>query len=51
MVTEKVILKSLPKVLKTVDLPLGKKIQGKVRDIYFKDKKKNPNYNRPPVGL
>ncbi len=40
MVTEKVILKSLPKVLKTVDLPLGKKIQGKVRDIYFKDKKR-----------
>lgn len=40
MITEKVILKSLPKVLKTVDLPLGKKIQGKVRDIYFKDKKR-----------
>jgi len=40
MITEKVVLKSLPKVLKTVDLPLGKKIQGKVRDIYFKDKKR-----------
>ena len=40
MVSEKVILKSLPKVLKTVDLPLGKKIQGKVRDIYFKGKKR-----------
>src|SRR3989339_667977 len=38
MITEKVILKSLPNVLKTVDLPFGKKIQGKVRDIYFKDK-------------
>ena len=40
MITEKVILESLPKVLKTIDLPLGKKIQGKVRDIYFKDKKR-----------
>lgn len=40
MVTEKVILKSLSKVLKTIDLPLGKKLQGKVRDIYFKDKKR-----------
>jgi len=40
MITKKVILKSLPNVLKTVDLPLGKKIQGKVRDIYFKDKKR-----------
>lgn len=40
MVTEKVILKSLPKVLKTIDLSLGKKLQGKVRDIYFKDKKR-----------
>ena len=39
MITEKMILKSLPKVLKTIDLPLGKKLQGKVRDIYFKDKK------------
>jgi len=40
MITKKVILKSLPKVLKTIDLPLGKKLQGKVRDIYFKDKKR-----------
>ncbi len=40
MVTEKVILKSLPKVLKTINLPLGKKLQGKVRDIYFKNKKR-----------
>ena len=40
MITEKVILKSLSKVLKTIDLPLGKKLQGKVRDIYFKDKKR-----------
>ena len=39
MITEKAILNSLPKVLKTVNLPLGKKLQGKVRDIYFKDKK------------
>ncbi|MBI5123109.1 phosphoribosylaminoimidazolesuccinocarboxamide synthase [Candidatus Roizmanbacteria bacterium] len=40
MIPKKTILKSLPKVLKTVDLPIGKKIQGKVRDIYFKDKKR-----------
>lgn len=40
MIQEKVILKSIPKVLKTIDLPLGKKLQGKVRDIYFKDKKR-----------
>jgi len=40
MITEKIILKFLPKVLKTIDLPLGKKLQGKVRDIYFKDKKR-----------
>jgi len=38
MITEKVIMESLPKVLKTTNLPLGKKLQGKVRDIYFKDK-------------
>ena len=37
MITEKVILKSLDHVLKTVNLPLGKKIQGKVRDIYLRD--------------
>jgi len=35
MISEKVILKSLPKVLKTVELPLGKKHQGKVRDFYY----------------
>ena len=40
MIKEKVILKSLPKILKTINLPLGKKLQGKVRDIYFKDKKR-----------
>jgi len=40
MITEKIILKALPHVLKTVDLPLGKKLQGKVRDIYFKDKER-----------
>ena len=40
MIQEKVILKSLPKILKTINLPLGKKLQGKVRDIYFKDKKR-----------
>ena len=40
MIQEKVILKSLPKILKTINLPLGGKLQGKVRDIYFKDKKR-----------
>jgi phosphoribosylaminoimidazole-succinocarboxamide synthase len=40
MIQEKVILKSIPKVLKTIDLPLGKKLQGKVRDIYFKNDKR-----------
>jgi phosphoribosylaminoimidazole-succinocarboxamide synthase len=40
MVQEKVILKSIPKVLKTINLPLGKKLQGKVRDIYFKNNKR-----------
>src|SRR3989339_1115490 len=40
MIQEKAILKSIPKVLKTIDLSLGKKLQGKVRDIYFKDKKR-----------
>src|SRR5688572_20186125 len=41
MVQEKTILSSLPYVLKTLDIPnLGKKQQGKVRDIYFlKDKR------------
>ena len=40
MVSEKIILKSIPNVLKTIDLPIGKKFHGKVRDIYFKDKKR-----------
>lgn len=40
MVTEKKIIESLPLVLKSIDLPLGKKLHGKVRDIYFKDKKR-----------
>jgi phosphoribosylaminoimidazole-succinocarboxamide synthase len=38
MVQSKTILNAVPKVLKTIDVPdLGKKIQGKVRDIYVKD--------------
>lgn len=38
MVYSKTILDSLPDVLTTVDIPsLGKKNQGKVRDIYFHD--------------
>lgn len=37
MVQAKTIIKSIPHVLKTIDIPiLGKKSQGKVRDIYFK---------------
>jgi phosphoribosylaminoimidazole-succinocarboxamide synthase len=37
MVQSKTILKSVPHLLKTIDIPtLGKKTQGKVRDIYFK---------------
>lgn len=41
MIQAKTILKSLPHVLKTVDVPgLGKKHQGKVRDFYYvKDKR------------
>ncbi|HZE87527.1 MAG TPA: phosphoribosylaminoimidazolesuccinocarboxamide synthase [Methylomirabilota bacterium] len=36
MIQSKTILKSLPHVLKTIDLPkLGKKYQGKVRDFYI----------------
>ncbi len=36
MIQKKTILKSLPKVLKTIDLPnLGEKKQGKVRDFYI----------------
>lgn len=41
MIQAKTILSVLPYVLKTVDIPaLGKKYQGKVRDIYFKDDKR-----------
>lgn len=41
MIQSKTILKSLPHVLKTVDIPkLGKKSQGKVRDFYIKDEKR-----------
>lgn len=36
MIQKKTILKAFPMVLKSVDIPkLGKKVQGKVRDIYF----------------
>ncbi len=41
MIQSKTILNSLPHVLETIDIPkLGKKTQGKVRDIYFKDDKR-----------
>jgi len=41
MVQTKTILEALPKVLKTVKLPLfGKKYQGKVRDFYIKNDKR-----------
>lgn len=41
MISDEKILKSLPHALKSVDVPnLGKKIQGKVRDIYIKDDKR-----------
>lgn len=41
MIQVKIILNSLPKVLKTIDLPnLGKKYQGKVRDFYMVDNKR-----------
>ncbi|MBI4973475.1 phosphoribosylaminoimidazolesuccinocarboxamide synthase [Candidatus Roizmanbacteria bacterium] len=41
MIQSQSILKSLPHVLKTVDIPaLGKKIQGKVRDFYIKGDKR-----------
>lgn len=41
MVQSRKIVNSLPHVLKTIDLPnIGKKHQGKVRDIYFKDNKR-----------
>lgn len=38
MIQSKTIIKAFPYVLKTLDIPvLGKKLQGKVRDIYFKN--------------
>lgn len=38
MIQAKTILKALPRVLETIDLPhLGKKYQGKVRDFYLQD--------------
>jgi phosphoribosylaminoimidazole-succinocarboxamide synthase len=41
MVNKKTILKALPNILKTVNIPnLGKKYQGKVRDFYKKDGKR-----------
>ena len=40
MIQSKTILKSLPNILKTINIPkLGKKYQGKVRDFYIKDDK------------
>lgn len=41
MIQSKTIIKALPKVLTTIDIPgLGKKTQGKVRDIYVQDDKR-----------
>lgn len=41
MIDEQKINKAIPRALKTADLPnLGKKIQGKVRDIYIKGNKR-----------
>lgn len=41
MIQSKTVLKSLPNVLKTIEIPnLGKKYQGKVRDFYLKDDKR-----------
>lgn len=37
MIQAKTVLKAVPHVLKTIDLPLGKKYHGKVRDYYKKD--------------
>lgn len=37
MIKTKTILKAVPRVLKTINLPFGKKYQGKVRDYYKKD--------------
>src|SRR5664279_3334612 len=40
MIEEKTIIAALPHVLKTIDLPLAEKQQGKVRDFYIlKDKR------------
>ena len=41
MISDNLILKSIPLALKTIDIPsLGKKVQGKVRDIYLRDDKR-----------
>ncbi|PIX68587.1 phosphoribosylaminoimidazolesuccinocarboxamide synthase, partial [Candidatus Roizmanbacteria bacterium CG_4_10_14_3_um_filter_39_13] len=41
MIQSKSILKSLPHILKTINVPhLGKKNQGKVRDFYIKNDKR-----------
>ena len=41
MISDQTIIKSIPLALKTIDIPeLGQKVQGKVRDIYFKDDKR-----------
>lgn len=41
MISDDIIIKSIPLALKTLDVPeLGPKTQGKVRDIYFKDDKR-----------
>ncbi len=41
MISDETIIKSIPLALKTIDIPeLGKKTQGKVRDIYFEDGKR-----------
>src|SRR5947207_173967 len=41
MILSRTILKAIPHVLKTIDIPqLGKKQQGKVRSIYIKDSKR-----------
>ncbi len=37
MIQAESILKAIPYILKTIDLPLGKKYQGKVRDYFKKD--------------
>jgi phosphoribosylaminoimidazole-succinocarboxamide synthase len=41
MISEKQIIEALPNIFKGINIPeLGKKEQGKVRDIYFKDNKR-----------